>query len=169
VPLRLQFGETADVAEAQNSAPTCGRLIRVGGPLRLREGDVITIGDATILVRNVTVGARTTETIRPLSVSPATNSRGLRVDARALAVFVGDPKLERQLSAQEFKLRNYLYEKRDRVCSRQELGDLLWGAERWDPNMLHRLVHRLKAKLEPGVAASRYIETVPWMGYRLHV
>ncbi|MGH2353957.1 MAG: winged helix-turn-helix domain-containing protein, partial [Chloroflexota bacterium] len=56
---------------------------------------------------------------------------------------------------------------RDRVCVRQELGDAIWGAHNWDPNMLHRLVYRLKEKLEPNPERPRYVQTVPWVGYRL--
>jgi DNA-binding response OmpR family regulator len=33
--------------------------------------------------------------------------------------------------------------------------------------MLHRLVHRLKEKIEPTPEKTRYIQTVPWVGYRV--
>ncbi len=55
------------------------------------------------------------------------------------------------------------YEHRDRVCTRQELGDAIWGAGNWDPNMLHRL----KEKVEPDPEKPRYVQTIPWVGYRV--
>lgn len=82
-------------------------------------------------------------------------------------MWIGETKHERRLSAQEFHLLAYLYVHQDRVCTREELGDAIWGADRWDMNMLHRLVHRLKEKLEPNPERPRYVQTVPWIGYRL--
>jgi DNA-binding response OmpR family regulator len=91
----------------------------------------------------------------------------LRVDANTYEVLVAGQPLARRLSAQEFQLLSYLFEHRQRVCTRQELGDAIWGRDRWDPNMLHRLVHRLKEKLEPTPDKPRYVQTVPWIGYRV--
>ena len=61
----------------------------------------------------------------------------------------------------------HLYERAGRVCTRQELGDAVWGRDRWDPAMLYRLVRRVKEKLEPLPARPRYLLTVPGFGYRL--
>jgi hypothetical protein len=105
----------------------------------------------------------------------------LAVDVALHKVWVGGREPERRLSAQEFTLLAYLWEHRDRVCTREEIGDAIWGHDRWEPNMLHRLVYRLKEKIEPAPTlgagapvrdrsdreAARYIETVPWVGYRL--
>ena len=51
--------------------------------------------------------------------------------------------------------------------ARQELGDAIWGRHHWDPNMLHRLVRRLKEKVEPDPAHPHYLQTVPGVGYVL--
>ena len=93
----------------------------------------------------------------------------LCVDAQLHEVRIGARRLERRLSAQEFELLRYLYEHHERVCSRRELGDMIWGDGNWDPNMLHRLVHRLKAKVEPRPETPCYVQTVPQIGYRLTV
>jgi hypothetical protein len=61
----------------------------------------------------------------------------------------------------EFELVRYLYEHRERVCKGAELGDAVWGAQRWATSMLHKLVHRLKGKLEPDPEHPRYVQTVP--------
>jgi pSer/pThr/pTyr-binding forkhead associated (FHA) protein len=147
--------------------------VRVVGERRLRGGDVITIADTTIQYQAAEPALSVTRTYPPTprSAEPALPLKDdrLLVDAKTYAVYLGGRPLERSLSAQEFQLLSHLYEHRDRVCTRDELGALVWGAGNWDTNMLHRLVHRLKAKLEPGQATSRYIQTVPWVGYRLSV
>ena len=144
---------------------------RVEGSAPLQAGDVITLADATIecLAEEITDG--TTRSLRrdmlQAQPEPPPPSDLLRVDAQAYEVWVGDSQLERRLSAQEFELLKTLYEHRDRVCTRQELGDAIWGTGNWDPNMLHRLVHRLKEKIEPNPEKPRYVQTVPWVGYRV--
>jgi predicted ATPase len=91
----------------------------------------------------------------------------LRVDGQTYTVWRGARPLPRPLAAREFALVRYLYERADRVCTRQELGDAVWGPNRWDPDMLYRLVRRVKEKLEPQPAHPRYLQTVPGFGYRL--
>lgn len=153
IDLGSRNGSLLNHARVEQSAP-------------LRAGDVITIGDATIeCLASQTIGDQT-RTLSPHEAEPATADR-LAVDPLTYEVRVGERPLERRLSAQEFKLLSYLFEHRDRVCARSELGDTIWGAHNWDPNMLHRLVSRLKEKLEPKPERPRYIQTVPWVGYRL--
>jgi two-component system response regulator VanR len=91
----------------------------------------------------------------------------LRVDARLHEVWIGERRLEPRLSPQEFHVLAYLAANSDRVCTHDELGDALWGAGNWVSNMLHRVVHRLKAKLESDPRQPRYVRTVPQIGYRL--
>ncbi|MGH2354808.1 MAG: winged helix-turn-helix domain-containing protein, partial [Chloroflexota bacterium] len=105
---------------------------------------------------------------RPQFAGPAAGPGGaLRVDSQTYSVWRGAQPLPRPLSAQEFALVRYLYERCERVCARRELGDAIWGAGAWDPNMLHRLVRRVKEKLEPQPNRPRYLQTVPGIGYRL--
>jgi tetratricopeptide (TPR) repeat protein len=99
--------------------------------------------------------------------SPAPAPAGLYVDGVTHEVRIDAQPLRVRLSALEFQLLHYLYERRPRVCTRRELGDALWGAHAWDVNMLHGLVRRLKEKLEPDPAHPRYVITVPQVGYRL--
>ena len=147
--------------------------IRVQGSAPLRDGDAIVIGDAAIRCRFNRTLDHPTRTLEFHGVAvapaepPAVSADTLRVDASTYEVHIGDHPLARRLSAQEFQLLGYLFEHRQRVCTRQELGDAIWGRDLWDVNMLHRLVHRLKEKLEPEPAKPRYLQTVPWVGYRL--
>lgn len=160
---------------------------RITGTTVLNDGDSIAIGDVMIeclagaqrtiktrtLARPVLVESGQTASFAapPPQVGPAEATQQpderLRIDARTLRVWIGDRQLERRLSAQEFKLLPYLYEHQDRVCTRRELGDAIWGRHTWDPNLLYRLVHRVKEKIEPDPRHPRYLQTVPWVGYRV--
>jgi hypothetical protein len=148
---------------------------RVEGSAPLADGDVIAIGDATIRCafgRTVQAQTRTLvfqggQEAQPAEPAAEATQDALRVDSQTYEVWVGETPLARRLSAQEFQLLSYLYQHSDRVCTRKELGDAIWGRDNWDPNMLHRLVHRLKEKLEPNPEKPRYVQTVPWVGYRL--
>ncbi len=162
---------------------------RVEGSVPLRAGDVIAIADVTVecvggaqrtietrtLVRPEmsppATGATATLSVRPPTAPPpverAPAAEDLRIDARTLQVWLGERLLERRLSAQEFKLLSYLYDHQDRVCTRRELGDAVWGRYTWDPNLLYRLVRRVKEKVEPDPRRPRYLHTIPWVGYRL--
>lgn len=140
---------------------------RVEGTVALAPGDVVTIADVTLecLAEEGLDGTtRTFASKRP--ITPVALDL-LVVDTQAYEVQIGGKTLKRRLSAQEFELLSHLYANRERVCQRQELGDAIWGGGNWDPNMLHRLVHRLKEKLEPIPEKPRYIQTIPWVGYRL--
>jgi len=141
---------------------------RVKGTARLNPGDVVTVGDVTLecLAEDMADGrTRTLSARKPPAQPPPPDL--LRVDTQTHEVFIGADKLERRLSSQEFQLLAHLYTNRERVCQRQELGDAIWGQGNWDPNMLHRLVHRLKEKPEPNPDKPRYVQTIPWVGYRL--
>jgi non-specific serine/threonine protein kinase len=91
----------------------------------------------------------------------------LRVDPATYTVWRGAAPLPRPLAAREFALVRHLHERAGRVCSRQELGDAVWGRDRWDPDMLYRLVRRVREKLEPQPVRPRYLHNVPGFGYRL--
>jgi FHA domain-containing protein len=93
---------------------------------------------------------------QPLIVDPATHE-----------VLIGGVPVRPPLSRLEFRLLQLLYEAGGTVCERDELGNSVWGADQWDLNMLHRLVHRLKEKIEPAPDRPRYIVTVAGVGYRL--
>jgi pSer/pThr/pTyr-binding forkhead associated (FHA) protein len=138
----------------------------VAGTAALRDADVITIADTTIECLAQAAEASTTRILDPRADEPGSGAR-LRVDALTYEVTIDERPLPRRLSAQEFTLLRHLYEHRDRVCTRQQLGDAVWGADRWDTSMLYKLVHRLKEKVEPEPERPRYLRSVPWVGYRL--
>jgi two-component system, OmpR family, phosphate regulon response regulator PhoB len=89
----------------------------------------------------------------------------LRVDRSAHRVWVGDTLIN--LTPLEFKLLVLLFERRDRVQSRDTLLDDVWGI---DGDVTTRTVDthvkRLREKL---LEAGRYIQTVRGVGYRFAV
>jgi hypothetical protein len=162
-----QSSEQATLVDLGSSNGTSLNGARIDGSAPLAPGDIVKIGDVTLecLAEDISDGATRTLTARKSTPPPPPDA--IRVDLQAYEVFIGEAKLERRLSAQEFELLSHLYTNRERVCQRQELGDAIWGTGNWDPNMLHRLVHRLKEKIEPNPEKPRYVQTVPWVGYRL--
>ncbi len=91
----------------------------------------------------------------------------LIVDVATHEVLLGRTPIRPRLSRLEFRLLSLLHEAGGAVCGRTELGDSIWGSDQWDLNMLHRLIHRLKEKIEPSPEQPRYIVTVSGVGYRL--
>ena len=162
-----QQGEQVVLVDLGSANGTALNGRRVQGTTELSPGDLVTIGDVTLECLAEDMADGRTRTLMARKPAPPPPPDLLRVDPQAYEVYLGEQKLERRLSNQEFELLSYLYTNRDRVCQRQELGDAIWGQGNWDPNMLHRLVHRLKEKLEPNPEKPRYVQTVPWVGYRL--
>jgi DNA-binding response OmpR family regulator len=91
----------------------------------------------------------------------------LIVDQSTHEVLLAGVTLRPRLSRLEFQLLTILDNGGGAVCERIALGDAIWGEGQWDLNMLHRLVHRLKEKIEPSPEQPRYIITIPGVGYRL--
>jgi hypothetical protein len=140
---------------------------RISAPHTLSPGDQI--GIAGVLLEFVEV---TAEDVTPTWPGPMVREQlksPVQVDIGAWEVFVDGKKLECRLSVQEFALLSLLYRRAGEVCRRDELGDAIWGKDRYDYNMLHRLVHRLKEKIEPNPRQPRYIESIPGVGYRLRI
>lgn len=74
---------------------------------------------------------------------------------------------EVQLTPREFELLRTLMENRGRAMRRQELLDLVWGAD-WfgDDNVLDVFIRQVRTKVEPDPTRPAYIETVRGVGYR---
>jgi two-component system phosphate regulon response regulator PhoB len=86
----------------------------------------------------------------------------LRLDREAHRVWVQDEEID--LTALEFKLLVTLYDRRNRVQSRNSLLDTVWGMDsRISTRTVDAHVKRLREKLG---AARDYIETVRGVGYR---
>ena len=73
-----------------------------------------------------------------------------------------------ELTKFQFKLLTYLYENRERVCSRDELLNHLYQEEEFEreDSALDAHITRLRKKIEPDPTNPRYIITIPGHGYK---
>jgi two-component system phosphate regulon response regulator PhoB len=86
----------------------------------------------------------------------------LRIDREAHRVWVAAEEVD--LTALEFKLLLTMYDRRDRVQTRDELLEHVWGVRsRVSSRTVDAHVKRLRHKLG---AARDYVETVRGIGYR---
>jgi len=87
---------------------------------------------------------------------------GLRIDTAAHRAWVDDAEVE--LTALEFKLLRVLYERRNRVQTRELLLNDVWGVEAdITTRTVDTHIKRLREKLG---SAGVYVETVRGVGYR---
>lgn len=70
-----------------------------------------------------------------------------------------------RLTQLEAKLLETLILHAGQVLTSDALITAVWSTEGGDKMMLKQLVYRLRAKIDPGDAASSFIETVPGIGY----
>jgi DNA-binding response OmpR family regulator len=134
---------------------------RVSGEHRLNSGSVFELGDYAITYRNAGEEDQTTQE------SSVTNLlAGVVVDANRWEVWVEGKKRPR-LSENEFVFMKALYDRRGAVCARDELTDLIWPGGDYPYFHLHRLVRRVRVKVEADPGSPQYIESVPGVGYRL--
>jgi len=75
---------------------------------------------------------------------------------------------EIRLTPKEFDLLSVLARNAGRVMTHRALLKAVWGmANRDEPEHLWVLVRQLRKKVEPDPANPRYIQSEPWVGYRL--
>jgi DNA-binding response OmpR family regulator len=94
--------------------------------------------------------------------------RGLRMDADARRVFVHDKEI--MLTAKEFDLLHFLAEYPNRVFSKDQLFERIWGIDAMgDTQTVTVHIRKLREKVEPDPANPQYIETVWGAGYRFRI
>jgi two-component system phosphate regulon response regulator PhoB len=88
----------------------------------------------------------------------------LRLDPVSHRVYVGEQELA--LGPTEYRLLKFLMENRDRVYSRAQLLDFVWGQNVYvEERTVDVHVRRLRKALEPS-GTERYVQTVRGAGYR---
>ena len=128
---------------------------RVLAPTELRDDDRITVGDVTLTFHDPDITYRDTP-FPELEIDAAAGV--VRVDRRAVA-----------LSAKEFALLIYLYERCGQVCSKDDIGEAIWPEyqEGVYDYQIENLVRRLRSKLEQNPAEPQLLLTVRGLGYKL--
>jgi pSer/pThr/pTyr-binding forkhead associated (FHA) protein len=128
---------------------------RILEPMELRDGDMVSVGDVKFTFRD-----------------PDTTIGGvLRVDLD-LDASAGIVRVNRRvvnLSPKEFALLMHLYQRRGKVCSKDDIGKAVWPEyqEGIYDYQIENLVRRLRARLEPDPGNAQLLITVRGLGYKL--
>ena len=91
--------------------------------------------------------------------------RGLSIDLETHRVTVFDKDIG--LTAKEFEILHLLISHADRVYSKEEIFDHVWGDSYGDLSTVTVHVRKLREKIEDNPSEPEYIETVWGIGYRL--
>lgn len=74
------------------------------------------------------------------------------------------------LTAKELDLLSYLVAHPNKVLTRRELLQAVWGPDYGDENEYLRVfTNRLRKKIEPNPAKPKFLLTEPWTGYRFYL
>jgi pSer/pThr/pTyr-binding forkhead associated (FHA) protein len=128
---------------------------RVLSPITLRDGDRILVGDVLFIFHDP--DTTTVETPFP-ELEVNVNAGVVRVNRCAVA-----------LSPKEFNLLAYLYERSGNVCSKDEIGAVVWSEYQsgvYD-YQIENLVRRLRTKIENDPTNPQLLLTVRGLGYKL--
>jgi DNA-binding response OmpR family regulator len=123
--------------------------------VQLRDGDQIKVGDVVFVFHD------------PEMTSVETPFPELDVNLDAAEVRV-DRRLV-QLSSKEFALLALLYENRGKVCSKDEIGEVVWREYQQGifDYQIENLVRRLRTKIESDPNAPQLLVTMRGLGYKL--
>jgi len=128
---------------------------RILGKTLLRDGDRIGIGEAHFLF-----------------IDPDTTTRETTFPELEINLPAGEVRINRQmisLSPKEFNLLAYLHQKRGKVCSKDEIGRVVWAEYQsgiYD-YQIENLVRRLRTKIETDPNAPQLLITLRGLGYKL--
>jgi DNA-binding response OmpR family regulator len=90
----------------------------------------------------------------------------LRIDFKAFVAIEGD--IEVKLSHKEFELLSYLFDNRNKVVSRYDILEKVWGyEEQITTRTVDNFVARLRQKIEAHVEQPKVILTVHGSGYKM--
>ncbi|WP_127531671.1 response regulator transcription factor [Paenibacillus kobensis] len=94
--------------------------------------------------------------------------RGLLIDTASRRVYVNNKEVT--FTTKEFDLLAYLASNPNRVFSKEQLYDQLWGMDAYgDLTTVTVHIRRIREKIEADTANSQYIDTIWGAGYRFKV
>lgn len=100
--------------------------------------------------------------------NPLVSIRGLNLDATAKTVSIAGRMVD--LTPKEFDLLQLLMTNPNKVFSKEELFDRIWGEDRHgDISTVTVHVRKIREKIEEKPSEPRYLETVWGMGYRIRI
>jgi DNA-binding response OmpR family regulator len=146
-PVPVLVGAGPDGAAEATAAVAAGAIAFVARPYRT--GEILPL---------LMAGHREEET-GPLVVGD------IELDAAGFHVYVRGRSL--QLPVREFMLLRYFMENANRVISRGELTQALWGTDSLDSNTLTVHIRRVRARLRDDGESCVTIDAIRGLGYRL--
>jgi len=128
---------------------------RLSSVVPLRDGDQIKIGDVIFTFYD------------PEGTSAETPFPELEVNRDAAEIRLNRRLLK--LSSKEFALLVFLFENRGRVCSKDEIGQVVWSEYQTGiyDYQIENLVRRLRTKIEMDPNAPQLLVTLRGLGYKL--
>ena len=128
---------------------------RMLNPVQLRDGDQVRVGDIVFTFCD------------PEGTSVETPFPELDVNLEAAEVRVNRRLVE--LSSKEFALLSHLYENRGKVCSKDEIGQVVWSEYQQGvfDYQIENLVRRLRTKIENDPNSPQLLVTMRGLGYKL--
>ncbi len=166
--LTLPHGIQLEDLGSKNGTHINGQQVKE--PIMLQDGDVIQIAFAQQFI------FMSSDSTLPLEVTPDKPSellqvpRQLRLEKRSRRVWIGDIELLPPLSVSQYQLLELLYDNPDRVVSRAELIQAVWGqddAVGISEQALDALVRRLRDRLSAINPSHQFLITVRGHGLRL--
>ncbi len=107
--------------------------------------------------------------VRHQTALPEQAQLGVRVDEEAGEVWIEGVKVT-VLTDLEYRLMQLLYQRQDRLTTKEQIVEAVWGGQyldRVDDARIEKLVSRLRAKIEPDPLRPRYLLTQRGRGYKL--
>jgi pSer/pThr/pTyr-binding forkhead associated (FHA) protein len=128
---------------------------RLQHAVQLRDGDQVKVGDIAFTFHDPEMTS--VETPFP-ELDVNLEAGEIRVDRRLV-----------QLSSKEFALLAYLYENRGKVCSKDDIGQVVWSEYQQGifDYQIENLVRRLRTKIETDPNAPQLLVTMRGLGYKL--
>lgn len=139
-----------------------GNLIALPRPLN--DGDEIRIAAR---YRIVFVASEATAPLYRSGPTP----HGIFLDRTTRRVWVEGVEVDPPLSIAQYRLLEFLYDRVDAICSRNEIVDAVWAdksVEGVSDQAIDALVGRLRSRLAETGATHEYIETARGYGFRLN-
>lgn len=140
---------------------------RIDGPVSLEDGDTFQIALAQQFVY------LSSDSTVPLETggleSGEEGGKKLRLDRRARRVWVGEGEINPPLSVAQYTMLELLDQAEEKVVTRQELVEAIWGEESYEVSnqALDALVRRLRDRLAEADPDYSYVVTVRGHGLRL--
>jgi pSer/pThr/pTyr-binding forkhead associated (FHA) protein len=162
-----ESGITIEDLDSKNGTHINGALLE--DPVILKDGDVIQIAFAQQFMYLSSDATMPLDMGTMVGVSAFPEGL-LRLENSSRQVWIRDEEVIPPLSASQFQLLEFLYDRQDRVVPRKDIITEIWGAENAldvSEQALDALVRRLRDRLAVVDATYKFIITIRGHGLRL--